>query len=141
MTSLPRAFAALLLLLAAVLTVDASLLRPERATAAVSDRKYSIEYGPLPHVLTLTSRVKPAYPKELRQRGVEGTVYVKFQVNGSGNVVEARGTSGESEELISLATNAVKRWRFLPVSIADRAAYVIADVTITFRLEPATATN
>jgi TonB family protein len=82
--------------------------------AAANKLKYKIEYGKLDTAkLSLTSRIKPDYPKTLRAAGVQGDVIVSFSVEGDGSVSSAYGVCPQHPELARLAEEAVIRWKFV----------------------------
>lgn len=55
----------------------------------------------------ITQTVK--YPKQARESGVQGTVYVSFVINETGEVKDPRITRGVSSELDFAAINAIKK--------------------------------
>lgn len=97
--------------------------------------KYRIEYGKIPGDVTLVSRIKPDYPKKLRQAGIEGDVTVRFTVSGDGLVSGVSANYLAHPELARLAVEAVRRWRFVGTySAPNNIAWVNTGVVIKFRL-------
>jgi TonB family protein len=84
-----------------------------KGAPASGNLKYRIEYGKIPGDVTLVSRIKPNYPKELRAAGVQGEVIVSFVVEGNGSVSTAYGDCPQHPELAKLAEDAVRRWKFV----------------------------
>ena len=63
------------------------------------------------------SITQPRYPAAALRGGQAGTVQVEFTVATDGSVSSARVVSAEPARIFnSEALNAVKRWRFQPVS-------------------------
>jgi TonB family protein len=58
--------------------------------------------------------VKPEYPDELRQAGVQGTVELEGVVQVDGTINRIRVTKGIDERLDREAINALVQWRFRP---------------------------
>ncbi len=97
--------------------------------------KYRIEYGKIWDKVTLTSRVKPEYPKELRAAGVQGDVIVSFVVEGDGSVSVAHGDCPQYPVLARLAEGAVRRWKFVGTySRPGVFTRISTSVLIKFRL-------
>ncbi len=59
-------------------------------------------------------QIEPVYPRELRRRKVEGTVYVVFVVDSDGRVVNPKVESATNDAFQDPALEAVRRWRFEP---------------------------
>src|SRR3954471_24973152 len=75
---------------------------------------------------SLLMRVEPEYPKELRQRGIEGTVRLVLTVSPKGSV-EAVQVNGGNPILAEAAVKAVKRWVYSPSGMTS-----VIDVSIPF---------
>jgi TonB family protein len=122
----------LLALLAAVFLFAGSAAAADKAKGSL---KYKIEYGKIPGDVTLVSRIKPDYPKKMRQAGVEGEVVVSFTVSGDGTVSGVSSNYLAHPELARLAINAVSRWRFVGTySAPNNFSWVTTSVLIKFRL-------
>lgn len=66
----------------------------------------------MPYVL---ERIEPNYPKQARDRGQQGTVYVRILINDNGHVERAMLTrSSGSDALDGAAVQAVLQWLFSP---------------------------
>ncbi|MGH9749404.1 MAG: energy transducer TonB [Candidatus Polarisedimenticolia bacterium] len=59
-------------------------------------------------------QAEPIYPFELRQKRVEGTVYVQFIVDREGRVVDPRVEKSTHAGFDKPALDAVRQWRFEP---------------------------
>ncbi len=62
--------------------------------------------------------VRPEYPQDAREKGIEGRVSVRAYLASSGEVVEVKYLSGP-KELADVALNAVKKWKYAPVEMKD----------------------
>ncbi len=78
--------------------------------------------------LTLLHRVPVIYPREAREKGIEGDVLVELTLTGTGAVSDAHVLSGAAE-LRKAALESVLQWHY-----ANDAQLVKAQVTIKFRL-------
>jgi protein TonB len=78
----------------------------------------------------------PAYPAASRRLGEQGTVLLRVQVmrNGRPQAIEVLAGSG-SPRLDRAATEAVRRWRFVPATQQGRPVDSWLRVPIVFRLE------
>jgi TonB family protein len=75
---------------------------------------------------SLLMRVEPEYPKELQQRGIEGTVRLVLTVSPKGSV-EAVQVNGGNPILAEAAVKAVKQWVYSPSGMTS-----VIDVSIPF---------
>jgi TonB family protein len=62
---------------------------------------------------TVRRKVKPIYPPEVANRGVQGWVNVKILVNRDGNVEKACAVDGD-QTLKDVAEKAALQWKFKP---------------------------
>lgn len=58
--------------------------------------------------------VWPIYPKEAKERGIEGTVYVKLLVNDKGVVEKAVVEQSDAEIFNKVSIDAAMKWKFKP---------------------------
>lgn len=77
----------------------------------------------------------PAYPPELADKGVTGTVNVEFYIDREGGVQLPQVVKATSEELGWLALAAVSRWQFQPPKLKGQAVDVIATIPISFNVK------
>lgn len=100
---------------------------PARAAAAVRDA------GDLSG--TLVEARPPTYPPESRRAREEGTVKLRLLVGPDGRVAEIEvAASSGSRRLDRAALQAVRRWRWSPVTAGGEAVAVRGYVTIPFKL-------
>ena len=76
----------------------------------------------------------PTYPRELRSRKVEGTVFVVFVVDREGKVVNPRVEGATDEAFGMPALEAVRRWRFEPAVVRGEKVQSKLRVPIRFSL-------
>lgn len=78
----------------------------------------------------------PAYPALSRRLGEQGRVMLRVQVEADGlpTSVEVRTSSG-FERLDQAALEAVRRWKFVPAKLGDKAVSASVVVPIAFNLK------
>jgi protein TonB len=80
------------------------------------------------------ARVKPIYPPDAHDRGVEGWVDLSFTVTKNGSVRNPRVTKAEPPSVFNRsAIQAVKKWKYRPKKV-DGQAVDVPNVTtrVTF---------
>ena len=75
----------------------------------------------------------PAYPILAKQQHIEGMVRLEFYVSSAGTVEDIKVLSGH-ELLARSAVDAVKQWRYEPVTVNDKPVPVVTTVDVYFRL-------
>lgn len=80
-----------------------------------------------------TSRVQPEYPAMGKQLKLEGMVQVEASIDERGAVESVRVMSG-NVVLANSAVNAVKRWKFSPLTMEGKPAKGSAVLSFTFKL-------
>jgi TonB family protein len=97
----------------------------------------------------VTKRVKPTYPPEAAQRGIQGRVVVKALVNESGVIERACVVEGD-DALRQAAETAVLQWKFKPgygLALSRPKAtvkpqhYAEVYVVIDFKIDKANSKN
>lgn len=78
----------------------------------------------------LLKRVEPEYPKELHQRGIEGTVRLTLTVSPKGSVERVR-VKGGNPILTEAAEKAVREWVYSPAATSSTI-----EVSIPFEIRP-----
>ena len=81
----------------------------------------------------ILSRTEPQYPPEALAAHRAGNVVLEVQVAEDGSVSSIRTLSGAAL-LATAAAEAVRKWRYHPYRLHDRAAQFQTDVTLTFTL-------
>jgi TonB family protein len=69
----------------------------------------------------VVSRVAPAYPLALREKGIQGVATVELLVDSTGRVIEATAVRSTTPEFASMAVEAAKQWQFKPAEAAGHA--------------------
>ena len=86
----------------------------------------------------LAYRVEPVYPSEAKEKGVEGEVRFELTVNEQGDVTDVQVLGGNAM-LVSSAYEAVRQWKYTPVSLDGVPIRVKISVAIKFELNPKSA--
>lgn len=82
----------------------------------------------------LRKRVDPYYPPIARQERIEGIVVLHVIIDKQGNVTEVKAESGPSV-LRGAAIDAVKKWKYAPMTYKDYPVEMETKVTVQFRLQ------
>ena len=83
--------------------------------ALVQSKSLPQESVPVDAMPKLLTRADPVYPREARERGIEGKVYVQLVVNPDGRVAEATVLKSDAEILNQAALDAARKYTFAPV--------------------------
>ena len=83
----------------------------------------------------IVHKVQPVYPSQARADHVEGTVALHVVVGGDGAVQEASVISGPPA-LAQAAIDAVKQWRYQPMTLNQKPVEIDTRVDVTFSLVP-----
>jgi TonB family protein len=79
-------------------------------------------------------KVSPAYPKEAKASGLEGSVRLSVVVGKDGAVKRIDIREGEPS-LAAAAEEAVRQWRYEPVLLDGQPVDVLVDVVVNFTLK------
>jgi protein TonB len=81
--------------------------------------------------------VPAVYPREARQDELEGWVDLSIGVTALGNVVDPRVVGGRRREIFGrAAVDAVRQWKYAPVTEGEAALVRPLTVRVEFRLDP-----
>lgn len=83
--------------------------------------------------LKLVRMVRPQYPPEAKQAGIQGTVLLHVKVATDGTVKEIVVKEGEPK-LVEATVEAVRQWEYEPVQVDGKAVEASTDVTVNFTL-------
>ena len=61
-----------------------------------------------------TRQITPVYPPALKSQGIEGRVFIRFDIDKQGNVVDATAKESDHPAFAAYAVDAVRRWKFEP---------------------------
>ena len=85
--------------------------------------------------LKILSAPQPAYPAELRNAGITGTVRVRFLVQEDGTVSNVTAVGSPQPDLAALAVQTVLQWRFEPLKRKEQPLKTWMGQDFTFRLD------
>lgn len=77
-------------------------------------------------------RVSPTYPEEAKKSGLSGAVSISVIIDEEGNVTSARASSGPPV-LQEAAVQAVRQWKFKPMTLSDVPVKLIGTITMNFK--------
>lgn len=83
---------------------------------------------------TKTRDVRPVYPDEAREAGVQGVVILEVTVDATGHIADAR-VLRSIPLLDTAALEAAQQWEFEPTLLNGRPVSVIMTVTVNFALQ------
>jgi periplasmic protein TonB len=81
----------------------------------------------------LVRNVRPVYPKEAKQKHIEGTVTLRARITKAGDVQDIMVLKG-NPILVPEAVKAAKQWRYAPCSIDSEPIEVITTIAFDFHL-------
>lgn len=81
----------------------------------------------------ILSKAESTYPKEAREKRIEGSVIVRVYVSEMGRVYHVSALSGDPL-LVPAATDAVKKWTYKPFVLYGKPTKFETRVTINFTL-------
>jgi protein TonB len=79
--------------------------------------------------------IEPAYPRRLRELGIEGEVEARLLVRADGSVGGATLAASSHEEFTRAAREALREARFLPARLDGRAVDSRVTLRLRFRLD------
>jgi protein TonB len=107
--------------------------------AAIAPLSAPVAANPQPAIPAdpkLVKVVQPAFPRDARERSVEGWVDVTLAVTAAGDVASARVNSSENGRFFERAAlTAVKQWRYEPRPLADPEGTQPVQVRVSFKLQ------
>jgi len=81
-------------------------------------------------------KVAPIYPKEAKDRGYHGKVFLRVQVFADGQVGEIKVEKSSGHEILdSSAIDAVKKWKFAPGRVGNTPESYWVNIPIRFDLQ------
>lgn len=92
--------------------------------------------GPDPTPIAWVSNRMPPYPRRAQERGLEGVVLVRVEVNTTGYVTDVEVAESSGYTLLDeAARNGARSWRFTPPTVAGRPVSGTAKVPVRFSLK------
>ncbi len=108
---------------------DAARQRAERAAQPAAAA------APPPRMPKARRRTAPQYPADAERRGIEGYAIVEFALTPDGHTRDLRVTDSSPRGVFDDASlDAVRTWRFEPVSAEDAARLPRTSVRLAFKL-------
>jgi TonB family protein len=89
---------------------------------------------PLDKPLQLLNVVVPKYPHSARNKGVEGTVRLQFNVLENGTVGKVITVESPNDDLSQAASEALTQWKFSPATRNDAGVTLTLIFTTRFEL-------
>ena len=83
--------------------------------------------------LKLVRMVRPQYPPEAKQAGIQGAVLLHVKVATDGTVKEIVVKEGDPK-LVEATLEAVRQWEYEPVQVDGKTVEASTDVTVNFTL-------
>ena len=77
----------------------------------------------------------PRYPEAAKQAGIAGLVIVKVSIDKTGGVTDARVVQGLGHGLDEAAVDALRQWKFEPVTRDGKPVATTFNMTINFRTD------
>lgn len=82
----------------------------------------------------LVRMVKPVYPADAKEAGIEGAVRLHVNIGKDGKVEKVEVVEGHPK-LAEASVEAVRQWVYEPVQMDGNAVEASADVTVNFALK------
>jgi len=83
----------------------------------------------------LTYQVKPDYPEEAQQHGIEGNVILRAVIGTRGQLLSLSPFVDPDPALTKAAMEAVRQWRYTPTLLNGEPVEVVTTITVGFRLD------
>lgn len=115
----------------AVLALALSVAVP--AVSASGDQQQRIRVGGNIKEPKKIKDVKPVYPEDAKNAGIQGIVILETIIGTDGSVQEAKILRGVPQ-LDKAALDAVIQWRYTPTLLNGEPVEVVMTVTVTFSL-------
>jgi TonB family protein len=117
-------------------SVTLSAKRPATVTPSVATGAQRIKVGGNVQQARVLSQVRPVYPVELQQLGVEGTVMLRAIISKEGIPMSLRAVSSSVDpRLVPLAMDAVAQWRYSPTLLNGEPVETITNIDVSFTLD------
>jgi TonB family protein len=83
----------------------------------------------------LVRMVRPQYPAEPEQLGIQGTVVMRAVISTMGDLVEVEAINRDVDaRLVQAALDAVRLWKYKPTLLNGQPVEVVTTVTVDFQL-------
>ena len=110
--------------------------KPPTVTPNVSGTPQRIRVGGNVQAARLIQQSKPAYPEDLQQAGVQGTVVIDAIISKQGDIIATKVVStAVDSRLAQLALDAVQQWKYQPTLLNGEPVEVMTTIEIDYRLQ------
>ena|SRR6266566_999050 len=103
------------------------------ATAGQKKQEQQVKIICPPLHLKIVKQVKPEYPKEAKQSGIEGKVSLRCLIRSDGSVGEIEVNEGK-EPFVQAAKTAVAQWKYKPMVLNGVAVQSETTVDVIFQI-------
>jgi protein TonB len=111
-----------------------SVIEPQLAPGEVETLTVAGSGDRVRREAVVMSNTEPVYPAMAREANVDGTVHVLAFVDSTGTVQRTRVKRSDTELLNEAALDAVRQWRFQPVTHGGRVVSFWVEIPVRFRL-------
>jgi TonB family protein len=117
------------------MTVKAGTGAPKPANPISNGAPKPIRVGGNVQASRLIAQVRPVYPEDLQQTGVEGTVTMRAVISKAGTVLNpVVVNTGVNPGLAKAALDAVRQWTYQPTLLNGQPVEVLTTIDISFQL-------
>jgi TonB family protein len=99
-----------------------------------ADATGRIRVGGMVQPANLLNAVKPVYPVDLQQQGIQGTVKFEATISKEGTIAELKLVSGPPM-LVQAALEAVRQWRYRPTQLNGEPVETVTTIDVNFQLK------
>ena len=117
----------------AALVVAVAVATPVMSAAFDPDQNQRVRVGGDIKEPKKVKDVKPAYPEDAKNAGIQGIVILETIIGTDGSIQEAKILRGVAQ-LDKAALDAVMQWKYTPTLLNGEPVEVIMTVTVTFTL-------
>ena len=108
--------------------------KPPTVTPKAAGTPQRVRVGGNVRPVRLLEQIKPQYPADLQQLGIEGTVILRGVISKDGSVLSPKVVNTVDARLANLALDAFKQWRYEPALLNGQAVETVTTITIDFTL-------
>lgn len=120
--------------IAEAMTVRAGTSAPKPANPISNGAPRPIRVGGNVQASRLITQVRPVYPEDLQQTGVEGTVMMRAVISKAGTVLNpVVVNTGVNPGLAKAALEAVRQWTYQPTLLNGQPVEVLTTIDIHFQ--------
>jgi TonB family protein len=106
----------------------------ENTSLPKPDSTGRIRVGGMVQAASMLNAVKPVYPVDLQQQGIQGTVKFEAVVSRQGTIGELKLIGGPPP-LVQAALDAVRQWRYRPTQLNGEPVETVTTIDVNFQLK------